>query len=60
MKPKYRDVVILRMIQALPGERVAEMLNLPLATVNTRLHRALKRLRQLARQEGIHEEEVFQ
>ena len=42
MKPKYRDVLILRLIQGLPSEQVASMLNLPVATVNTHTHRALK------------------
>ncbi len=59
LKPKYRDVLILRMMQGLPGERAAEMLKIPLATVNTRLHRALKHLRYYAQQEGIQEDEVF-
>lgn len=59
MAPKYRDIITLRMVQGLPGERVAELLNIPLSTVNTRIHRALKTLRRFARQEGVHEEELF-
>jgi len=59
MAPKYRDIITLRMIQGLPGEQVAELLNIPISTVNTRIHRALKTLRRFARQEGIHEEELF-
>ncbi|MGI6454131.1 MAG: RNA polymerase sigma factor [bacterium] len=59
MKPKYRDVLILRLIQGLPSEQVASMLNLPVATVNTHTHRALKTLRELAQKEGLREDEVF-
>ncbi len=59
LKPKYRDVLILRMMQGLPGETVSEMLKIPIPTVNTRLHRALKHLRTYAQQEGIREDEVF-
>ncbi len=59
LAPKYRDIITLRMIQGLPSERVAELLSLPVATVNTRIHRALKTLRRFARQEGLQEEEFF-
>jgi len=59
LHPKHRDVLILRMIQGLPGEETAAMLRIPVATVNTRVHRALQQLRRLARQEGLREEEVF-
>ncbi|MEW6238530.1 MAG: sigma-70 family RNA polymerase sigma factor [Candidatus Omnitrophota bacterium] len=59
LKPKYRDVLILRMMQGLPGEQVAEMLNIPVATVNTRLFRALEHLRRFSQQEGLSENELF-
>lgn len=59
LKPSNRDILTLRMIQGLPSETVAEMLKIPIATVNTRIHRALKKLRRLARQEGLREDEVF-
>ncbi len=59
LKPEYQDVVILRIVQGLPSERVANMLDIPIATVNTRTHRALQSLRKFARHEGIREEEVF-
>lgn len=59
MAPKYRDIISLRMIQGLPGERVAELLDIPVSTVNTRIHRALRTLRRFARQEGVQEEELF-
>jgi RNA polymerase sigma-70 factor (ECF subfamily) len=59
LKSSYRDILILRLIQGLPSEQVSSMLKIPVSTVNTRTHRALKMLRKLARQEGISEDEVF-
>lgn len=59
IKPKYRDVLILRVIMGVPSEQVSRMLKLPVATVNTHTHRALKELRRLCQQEGIREDEVF-
>ncbi len=59
LSPKYRDIVTLRMIQGLSSDSVAELLQLPVSTVNTRIHRALKTLRKYARQEGLTEEELF-
>lgn len=59
LKPKYRDVVILRVVQGLPSEKVAAALDIPVATVNTHTHRALQQLRRLAQQEGLREDEVF-
>lgn len=44
LNPKYRDILTLRMVQGLPSEKVAELLSLPVVTVNTRIHRALKTL----------------
>ncbi len=59
MKPKYRDILILRVIQGLPSERVSEMLGIPVSTVNTQTHRAIQILRRMARQEGLKENELF-
>lgn len=59
LKPSYRDVLILRMIQGLPSEKVSEALEIPVPTVNTRLYRALEQLRRICRQQGIREEELF-
>ncbi|MGC9326957.1 MAG: RNA polymerase sigma factor [Candidatus Hinthialibacter sp.] len=59
LAPKYRDIITLRLIQGLPSDQVSELLNIPVSTVNTRIHRALKTLRRYARQEGIEEEELF-
>ena len=42
---EYRRVLILRDLEGLPGEQVAGMLELPVATMKTRLHRARHMLR---------------
>ena len=42
----FREVLTLRFEEELQLDEIAEVLNLPLGTVKTRLHRALKHLRQ--------------
>lgn len=59
IKPKYRDVLILRVIEGLRSEHVSKLLNIPVATVNTRTHRALQQFRKKAASEGIHEKELL-
>ncbi|MBI1390674.1 MAG: sigma-70 family RNA polymerase sigma factor [bacterium] len=59
LKPKYKDVLILRVIEGLSGEETSKLLRIPVATVNTRSHRALQELRRLARLEGLREDELF-
>ena len=59
LKPKYRDILTLRLIQGLPSETISNLLRIPVSTVNTQTHRALKILRRYARQEGLQEEELF-
>lgn len=59
IKPKYRDVLILRLIEGLPSKEVSQFLGLPVATVNTRTHRALALLRRGAKRKGIRESELF-
>lgn len=59
IKPKYRDVLIMRVIEGMASEEVSKLLRIPVPTVNTRTHRALRELRRLARSEGIREEEWF-
>ena len=59
IKPKYRDVLILRIMEGLPSEQVSRLLKIPVPTVNTRTHRALQHLRKLAQIEGVREEEWF-
>ncbi len=44
---RYRDVLALQVIGGLSGAEIAQITELPLATVNTRLFRARSRLRRL-------------
>ena len=44
---KYREVLVLQVIGGYSGAEMAEMLELPRATVNTRLFRARQHLRQI-------------
>jgi RNA polymerase sigma-70 factor (ECF subfamily) len=44
LRPDYRSVVELRFIQGLAYEEIAEIMELPLGTVKTHLHRARKTL----------------
>ncbi len=41
----YKSVIILRYIHDLPNDRIAEVLETPVGTVKTHLHRAIKQLR---------------
>ncbi len=59
IKPVYRDVLIMRMMQGLSSDTVAKMLDIPVSTVNTRTFRALEQLRRFVRMEGLSEEELF-
>ena len=45
LRPEYRSCVILRHIDGRPYEEIAEMLDLPLGTVKTYIHRARNELR---------------
>ncbi len=44
MSPKKREVIVLAVIEGLPGEEVARVLGVPVATVWTRLHHARREL----------------
>jgi RNA polymerase sigma-70 factor (ECF subfamily) len=57
---KYRDILTLRDIQGLPYEEIAQVLHLSPGTVDSRLHRARKMLKDrlaphLGREGGFHE-----
>ncbi|MGA9117065.1 MAG: sigma-70 family RNA polymerase sigma factor [Bacteroidota bacterium] len=60
---KYRSVVVLRDIEDLPYEEVAEALEIPIGTVRSRLHRArgllFERLRGYARSRGFRVGETY-
>jgi RNA polymerase sigma-70 factor (ECF subfamily) len=45
LRPEYRSCIILRHIDGRPYEEIAEILNLPLGTVKTYIHRARTELR---------------
>jgi RNA polymerase sigma-70 factor (ECF subfamily) len=55
LKPGFRDAVILRLVQGYSGQETAALLGIPLATVNTRVHRGIRELRKTLRREGIDE-----
>jgi RNA polymerase sigma-70 factor (ECF subfamily) len=44
LRPEYRGVIELRFVQGLAYEEIAEVMDLPLGTVKTHLHRARKSL----------------
>jgi RNA polymerase sigma-70 factor, ECF subfamily len=47
LRPEYRSCIILRHIEGRPYEEIAEILDLPLGTVKTYIHRARHELRLL-------------
>jgi RNA polymerase sigma-70 factor, ECF subfamily len=50
LPPDYRDVIVLRFMEELSYAEIARHLGVPVSTVETRLHRAKKQLRQLLRE----------
>lgn len=46
LRPEYRACILLRHVEGRPYEEIAEMLDLPLGTVKTYIHRARGELRQ--------------
>jgi RNA polymerase sigma-70 factor (ECF subfamily) len=47
LRPEYRSCILLRHVEGRAYEEIAQMLNLPLGTVKTYIHRARNELRQL-------------
>jgi len=45
LRPEYRACILLRHVEGYPYEQIAEMLELPLGTVKTYIHRARNELR---------------
>lgn len=45
LRPEYRACILLRHVEGRPYEEIAEILNLPLGTVKTYIHRARNELR---------------
>ncbi|MCZ6727152.1 MAG: sigma-70 family RNA polymerase sigma factor [Acidobacteria bacterium] len=52
LRPDYRSVVELRFVQGLAYEEIAEIMDLPLGTVKTHLHRARKILVRVLSERG--------
>ena len=52
LRPDYREAVLLRFQQGLPYDEIAEILELPLGTVKTHLHRARKQMAEALRAAG--------
>lgn len=46
LRPEYRSCILLRHVEGRPYEEIAEMLDLPLGTVKTYIHRARHELRE--------------
>lgn len=53
LRPEYRAVMDLRFSQGLAYDEIAEIMDLPLGTVKTHLHRARKNLAAALRERGI-------
>jgi RNA polymerase sigma-70 factor (ECF subfamily) len=47
LRPEYRSCILLRHVEGRPYEEIAQMLNLPLGTVKTYIHRARNELREM-------------
>lgn len=47
LEPTYREPLVLQVVWGYSGEEIAELLDMPRATVNTRLFRARQQLREL-------------
>jgi len=47
LRPEYRSCILLRHVEGLAYEEIAELMNLPLGTVKTYIHRARNELRDL-------------
>jgi RNA polymerase sigma-70 factor (ECF subfamily) len=53
MSKKKREVFVLREVEQLSGEEVAEILNIPTATVRTRLFHARRDFARLVQKAGV-------
>ena len=52
LRPEYREAVLLRFQQGMAYDEIAEILELPLGTVKTHLHRARKQMASLLEAAG--------
>jgi len=56
LEPEYSEPLILQIIGGFSGDEIAQLLSLNLNTVNTRLFRARKQLRDLLNHETVREQ----
>jgi RNA polymerase sigma-70 factor (ECF subfamily) len=49
LPPKYRSVIVLKYMEDLSLKEISEILNIPVATVKTRVHRGREALRKRLR-----------
>ncbi len=54
LQPRDRAIVLLRDLEGVPYEEIADALDLPLGTVKAALHRSRERLREALLREGVH------
>ena len=54
LTPRDRAIVLLREVEGVPYEEIAETLGLPLGTVKAALHRSRERLRETLLRAGVH------
>jgi RNA polymerase sigma-70 factor (ECF subfamily) len=52
LSPEYRDIFVLRFVEELSYEEIAQALEIPMGTVKTRIHRARGRMLELAARDG--------
>ncbi|HUP21478.1 MAG TPA: sigma-70 family RNA polymerase sigma factor [Thermoanaerobaculia bacterium] len=55
LRPEYREVILLRFVEGMAYQEIAEILGVPLGTVKTNIHRARKELAVLLQQGGWRE-----
>ena len=53
MRPEYREAFVLRFGQGLAYQEIADVLDLPMGTVKTNIHRARKEFARLLEEEGF-------
>ncbi|MDY7094925.1 MAG: sigma-70 family RNA polymerase sigma factor [Acidobacteriota bacterium] len=52
LRPEYREIVVLRYQEGLAYQEIAEILDLPMGTVKTHIHRSRRQLAEILSEEG--------